>query len=334
MRGLTETVREGHHRLRLNLAGRHLHQLGGHRGARQVLQAPDRHQGRAGDQQHVAAGPHGARHDAAVEHADRRDAGRRRPRRSIGRVLVRDGLCCRCSTWTPRARLVCRTSRAMRRGSIRMVVRRRPRRSRARDSRFALGIGAFGASDADCRDRFGEFIAVAGAAAYLPGDGTDVPDYLVASDARSARTAGAPRHCVRRVVRASSPLRRATARRVPCRSERAGGGRLRYDGRRCRRLVMVVRRPRASSAHRCGSRRRRCGAGDFFAFPDVRARLTFTAERAFASHRSRSSPASCSARAARCRRIMCGRSTRGRAGSGTSTRPRFRSIRSRRDGSS
>jgi len=44
---------------------------------------------------------------------------------------------------------------------------------------FALGIGAFGQEAADCRDRFGEFLAVAGAVAYHPTDGTDVPDYLL-----------------------------------------------------------------------------------------------------------------------------------------------------------
>jgi anti-anti-sigma factor len=45
---------------------------------------------------------------------------------------------------------------------------------------FALGVGAFGNDFGDCRHRFGEFLAVAGAAAYLPTDGTNVPDYLVA----------------------------------------------------------------------------------------------------------------------------------------------------------
>jgi anti-anti-sigma factor len=44
---------------------------------------------------------------------------------------------------------------------------------------FALGLGALGQRFADCSDRFGEFLAVAGAAAYLPTDGTNVPDYLM-----------------------------------------------------------------------------------------------------------------------------------------------------------
>ncbi len=49
------------------------------------------------------------------------------------------------------------------------------------ESTFVLGVGAFGETFADCRHRFGEFLAVCGAAAYQPADGTDAPDYLVSS---------------------------------------------------------------------------------------------------------------------------------------------------------
>lgn len=49
------------------------------------------------------------------------------------------------------------------------------------DSTFAVGLGAFGHDFEDCQDRFGEFLAVAGAAVYLPTDGTNVADYLVAA---------------------------------------------------------------------------------------------------------------------------------------------------------
>jgi anti-anti-sigma factor len=44
---------------------------------------------------------------------------------------------------------------------------------------FALGVGAFGGEWLDVQKRFGEFLAVAGAATYLPTDGTNIPDYLV-----------------------------------------------------------------------------------------------------------------------------------------------------------
>lgn len=56
------------------------------------------------------------------------------------------------------------------------------RKIRFPDSAFAIGLGALGHDFIDCRNRFGEFLAVAGAAAYLPTDGTNVPDYLVAAE--------------------------------------------------------------------------------------------------------------------------------------------------------
>ncbi len=50
-------------------------------------------------------------------------------------------------------------------------------------SAFGIGLGCFGTHYRDCRRRFGEFLAVSGTAAYLPTDGTHVPDYMVASKA-------------------------------------------------------------------------------------------------------------------------------------------------------
>lgn len=47
------------------------------------------------------------------------------------------------------------------------------------ETTLAFGLGAFGNGFHDCRDRFGEFLAVAGAAAYQPTDGSNVPDYLM-----------------------------------------------------------------------------------------------------------------------------------------------------------
>jgi anti-anti-sigma factor len=46
---------------------------------------------------------------------------------------------------------------------------------------FGLGLGAFGHSFEDSQTRFGEFLAVDGSAAYLPTDGTNVPDFMVSS---------------------------------------------------------------------------------------------------------------------------------------------------------
>ena len=49
------------------------------------------------------------------------------------------------------------------------------------ETTLGLGLGAFGSDFADCRNRFGEFLAVGGAAAYLPTDGSNVPDYLLSA---------------------------------------------------------------------------------------------------------------------------------------------------------
>jgi anti-anti-sigma factor len=44
---------------------------------------------------------------------------------------------------------------------------------------FALGLGAFGRSFEECRGRFGELLALSGAAAYQPTDGSNIPDFLL-----------------------------------------------------------------------------------------------------------------------------------------------------------
>lgn len=46
---------------------------------------------------------------------------------------------------------------------------------------FGFGLGAFGHDFEDAQTRFGEFLAVGGSAAYLPTDGTNVPDFMVSS---------------------------------------------------------------------------------------------------------------------------------------------------------
>ena len=44
---------------------------------------------------------------------------------------------------------------------------------------LGIGLGAFGKNFEDCQSRFGEFLAAAGVAAYLPTDGSNVPDYVL-----------------------------------------------------------------------------------------------------------------------------------------------------------
>jgi len=47
-----------------------------------------------------------------------------------------------------------------------------------RDS-YAVGVGALGSTHDECRDFFGEFVAAAGCAAFMPTDGTTTPDYML-----------------------------------------------------------------------------------------------------------------------------------------------------------
>jgi anti-anti-sigma factor len=47
---------------------------------------------------------------------------------------------------------------------------------------FGLGLGAFGEGFHDCRERFGEFLAMAGTATTLPTDGSNVPDFVVTQE--------------------------------------------------------------------------------------------------------------------------------------------------------
>jgi anti-anti-sigma factor len=51
---------------------------------------------------------------------------------------------------------------------------------------IAVGVGALGRSYEDCQDRFGEFLAASGVAAYLPTDGSNIPDYLFLGQATAA----------------------------------------------------------------------------------------------------------------------------------------------------
>jgi ABC-type transporter Mla MlaB component len=47
------------------------------------------------------------------------------------------------------------------------------------EEHLALGLGAFGEGFDGCHERCGEFLAVAGAAACQPTDGTNYPDYMI-----------------------------------------------------------------------------------------------------------------------------------------------------------
>jgi anti-anti-sigma factor len=147
---------------------------------------------------------------------------------------------------------------------------------------FAIGVGAFGDSFADCRARFGELLSVAGATAYQPGDGTNVADYLLATGALAADVRmlyglaceGPFSHLIRFETLqrgATIGLAQLLAR---CLDEAAAD----TIG------VVIV----AEVAGLVGAALRRSPAerfedADFFTHPGVRTRLTFTAEPTFTS---------------------------------------------------
>jgi anti-anti-sigma factor len=150
---------------------------------------------------------------------------------------------------------------------------------RCPDSLYAIGVGALGASFNDCRDRFGEFLAVGGAAAYLPGDGTHVPDYLVAAGAE------APELQVLNGIAGRGAFARQL--RFDPIEERALGLAdlaawcLELSDSNVAGLVTVAEAAGLVGAALRRSPASRADNGDWFAYPAVRNHLSFTAEHAF-----------------------------------------------------
>jgi anti-anti-sigma factor len=142
---------------------------------------------------------------------------------------------------------------------------------------FGLGLGAFGRDFGDCRGRFGEFVAAAGAAVYLPTDGANVPDSIVSSGALVPD------------VQVLYGLAWEGACGLQLRFEPSAGEdgvalsslvHAALDESRTGALGMVIV---AESAGLVGAQLRRSPAlrtEPLFRFPDVRDWLSFTAERA------------------------------------------------------
>jgi anti-anti-sigma factor len=146
---------------------------------------------------------------------------------------------------------------------------------------LAVGVGAFGESYADCETRFGEMLSVAGATAYQPADGSNVPDYLVSAGTPVADVRvlyclvceGHFAHLVRfetLQVGATVGLSRLLAGCLDAVSAESAGIVIAAEA-----AGLVGAALRRSPAQPFGSR-------GFFAHPDVRTRLMFTAERAYA----------------------------------------------------
>jgi anti-anti-sigma factor len=148
---------------------------------------------------------------------------------------------------------------------------------------FAVGLGALGECFEDCGERFGEFIAAGGAVAYLPTDGTNAPDFLLAGGttlpeaqvcyAIACEGAGAQpfRNLIRFEAASSDPTIPLSSLLESClelaETQQAG-------------MVII-----AESAGLVGAALRRSpvavhARADVFAFPGVREWLSFTTEPA------------------------------------------------------
>jgi len=147
---------------------------------------------------------------------------------------------------------------------------------------FGLGLGAFGLGFEDAQTRFGEFLAVGGSAAYLPTDGTNVPDFMVSSGRLvpemnvlyGLRCEGTFTHLMRFEASGSEgPISLAELVRTA----------LEASGARTIGIVMVV-----ESAGLVGAALRRSPAAAAaepeapFKYPEVRSWLSFSTERLYA----------------------------------------------------
>jgi anti-anti-sigma factor len=142
---------------------------------------------------------------------------------------------------------------------------------------FGLGLGAFGHNFEDARARFGEFLAAAGSAAYLPTDGTNVPDFMVSSGdlvpemhtLYGLRCAGDFSHLLRFEASAVSPVSLAAILRTA----------LEVTGSPNIGLVIV-----AESGGLVGAALRRSPAVEpaAFQYPEIRGWLSFSTERLYA----------------------------------------------------
>ena len=144
---------------------------------------------------------------------------------------------------------------------------------------IAVGVGALGRNYEDCQDRFGEFLAAAGVAAYLPTDGRNIPDYLLLGDATAANV----RLCygLSCTGQFAHLTRFETRKRLPVTLTDLVATNLDLAGAEAIGLVLI-----AEPAGLMGAALRRAPVGNVaaqapFAYPAIRDWLSFTAERAY-----------------------------------------------------
>jgi len=138
------------------------------------------------------------------------------------------------------------------------------------ETAFALGVGALGDSFEDCEGRFGEFLAAAGAVAYLPTDGTNVPDYFVPAQSSVPDV---------QVWMARFEARKDSGPLGLTPLVEAG---LEFAGAKRVGVVMVAETAGLMGAALRRAPTRASSTGAPFEFPGVRNWLSFTAERAYA----------------------------------------------------
>jgi anti-anti-sigma factor len=151
-----------------------------------------------------------------------------------------------------------------------------PARLHCPESTVAIGLGSFDAESGPAA--FGEFLAVAGVAACVPADGTESADYLVASEAH------APELRASRYLACDGTFARhfrfdTATPNAPVPLSRLAAVALEFAGSPAAALVTV-----AETVGLVGASLKHATAPgeDLFAFPNVRRHVSFTAERAFA----------------------------------------------------
>ena len=152
------------------------------------------------------------------------------------------------------------------------------------DFRFGIGLGALGEHFEDCEGRFGELLAAGGALAYLPTDGTNIADYVVATGNSTAEA----QICYGIIFQGSAPQPFSHLVRFEAKKE---AGPLRTDeplealtkiAATARLGVVMV----AEATGLVGAALRRSPAQPAsesmcFQFPEIRDWLTFTGDRAY-----------------------------------------------------
>ncbi|MGE5545033.1 MAG: STAS domain-containing protein [Bacillota bacterium] len=143
---------------------------------------------------------------------------------------------------------------------------------------LGLGLGAMGGDFNDCRERFGEFLAVGGAAVYLPTDKGGKPDYSVLTGQLipevkalyALHCEGSPSHQVRFEAERTedwplSTLLMKLAEMTPAPSKAV--------------IILAESKGLVGAALRSSP----LSVPSLFSFPEVRETLSFTTEPAFAN---------------------------------------------------